>query len=303
MRCAIATVALLALAATYALADGMPAPSTRHTSRPAASPAVTPTAPATQAPPAAPAAAPAPPPEPTYEGDPYETLREPYFTDDFIEPWVPSDVARDHWSYEWMSWMAEEGLLREVFPVEELGHPFPPEHYGDEAAMATSPELLDSVVRLTHEGIVIGRRGGVFAADSPATRCELGLVACRTALHLKEMHPRLVLVHPPGPPAKPVELSVAATRYEMAEALVRVMRCLAPLDVMIHDVLEAPPATWALPADVPTNHRYAPAVAVVTTLAIMETPQGGAFAGNAPAMRGDVAQCFTRMLDVLESRP
>jgi len=239
----------------------------------------------------------------TFDGRPYEALRLPFWTDDFIEPWVPSDVPRDHWSYEWLSWMAEEGMLRRIFPVEEYTPPDAPAEYLDLADLDRVPELLDSVIRLTDEGIIIGGADGSFDPKRAATRLELGLVACRTALHLRSEHARMVTTHPPGPPAERVNLNVSATRYELAEALIRVMRGLGPLDLAIRDCLSVPREEWDLPDDVPPYHRFAPAVHAARTLGVLRGLPDGTFAGDDVVLRQEVAVSFTRMLDVLGSRP
>jgi hypothetical protein len=240
---------------------------------------------------------------PAFTGDPYTALDLPFWTDDFIEPWVPSDIAHDHWSYPWLSSMAEEGVFRRIFPVEEYGHPDPPIRYADEDLMALTPELLDSVVRLTQEGIVIGNPDGSFAPTATALRVELGLVACRTALMLREAHPRLVLSRPPGGHAPRVNLLAPARRYELAEALARVTRALGPMDRLIGNYLAAPMAEWELPPDVPVNHRFAPAVRAGTELGLIRGQPDGTFGGDQVASRTEVALAFTRLLDLLEGWP
>ncbi len=234
----------------------------------------------------------------------YATLKQPFWTDDFIEQWVPSDVPRGHWSYEWLSWMSEEDLFRDIFPVEEYSHPDAPEVYADAARLARIPEVMDAVVRLTREGLVIGHPGGTFAPDAPARRIELGLVACRATLLIREAHARFVVVHPPASATAPrVNLAAPACRYELAEALARVMRCLGPLDARIEEALSQPPSSWELPPDVPRNHRFAPAVQVAVTMGLLKGQEGGAFAGDQPVRRMQVALAFTRLLDLLEAWP
>jgi len=306
MRAALLAALWLAIATSLVAADGLMAPPPQAKSRPKvtkqapAKPSPAKPGPSVPAPqvtpgPVAPITAPV---EPTFDGPGYEALRQPFWTDDFIEPWVPSDVPRDHWSYEWMSWLAEEGVLRDLFPVEQ-GPGSAPSRYADEAELAGSPELLRAVQRLTAEGIIVGGKGGSFEATRGITRSELGLIANRTADYLRREHARLALVHPPGPAAELVDLDAAGSRYEFAEALVRTMRCLAPLDQMLHDQLDAPREQWQLPKDVAANHRFAPATYGALHLGLLQARPDGTFGGRDTATRGDVALAFCKLLDML----